>query len=142
MIPNFAQSVEEIIRCSTPEQKILWQNARLIAGEQAAVRQLYYCGATANADLNTYVAGKFFVCYSLIFSHSGGNLASVTGMKTIIFDHLNAQCLQAISAVPVWNTTTAAHNYTNPSTELKNFIFGRFEVGDFNFCRFIGYKIS
>ena len=139
MIPNIHQSIEEIIKNASPEQKILWQQVRLISGENAAVQQFYFEGTNLNAPFNTYVAGQIWLALKVEYSY---NTFSSGIFNVVFFDQDNVQTFAATNNSMAWNTTAAAFNFFANTIKRKNVFFGR-AAASLSPCytSFIGYKI-
>lgn len=140
MIPNIHQSIDEIIKASSSEEKIIWQHVRLITGENAAIQQLYYAGLVAGSVYATYVARTIYFAYSITVGRS--NNQQVPGIRFSVYNELNGLVLQLSNHSNIWNATAAAvHSYAN-SFDLRNIIFGKIEnSGGYDYVKIIGYKI-
>jgi hypothetical protein len=136
---NSYQSIEDIIKSATPEQRILWQQVLLIAGEQAPVRQLFYQGAAAGSEFLTYSPNKLYLALDL----SGNLIAAQASFGSfLVHDETNTGVMYYGSIYPVWNTTGAAVWSASTSQENRNFYFSRLIVTGYTFIKFIGYKIG
>lgn len=142
MIPNIAQSIDDIIKGATPEQKILWQHVRLLTGENASIRQLFYHGSTAGAgaEFITYSANKLYLCTKFIATGSaavGLNLFSAQ-----IHNEANTIIYALNNSIPYWDATAAAVRYANNSFEYKNFVFSRLTLNSITGFLFNGFRIN
>lgn len=141
MIPNIHQSVDEIIKQSSPAQKILWQQIRLITGENAAVQQMYFLGALAGTPFLTYVARTLYIAYELAI---GGNVYSSSSTYTRLYNENNILVFTMPEGQNTyWNTTTTAPVRDNLTikSEINNVYFSRLVVSAHTDLKFIGYKI-
>lgn len=134
----YHQSVEEILRAATPEQKIMWNYLFLRFGERCAISQYYYAGAIAGHEMLTFTARKLFVCYQL--STEGGN-GSVNGPVIQTYDENNAASMQIAGSNPYWDATAAAVRYNTATSTLNNIYFSRIVNIGFNRILFIGYRL-
>lgn len=141
MIPNIHQSIDEIIKVSSPEQKILWQHVRLLTGENAAVRQLFYYGPLAGSEFATYDANKLYL--ACVLGASRLALTWATAIAALqIFDENNIARFMLSNNSSLWNSTTAAPNNVANSIEANNIYFGRLDVFVYTHIRFIGYRLT
>lgn len=141
MIPNIHQSIDEIILSSSPEQKILWQQVRLLTGENAAVRQLYYCGPLIGSEFATYDANKLYLAYQIEASRIT-LLWSVAIAAMQFFDENNVSRYMEINNSTLWNSTTAAPNNVSNSAIHRNIYFGRIDLYQYTHIKFIGYRLT
>lgn len=142
MIPNIHQSIEEIIKSAPPQQKILWQQIRLLTGENAAIRQLSYIGPTL-ADFTSYSANKLFLAIELDFSSSVASNPSAAAGLVAIYDQTNTISGYFANNAPYWDATAAAPRYMPNNISLKNYLFSRILfAAPYNTLKFIGYKIA
>jgi len=141
MIPNIHQSIEEIIKSATPVEKLLWQQARLLTGENAAIRQLYYEGTIVGSEFLTYSANKLYICQELEAS-TNFVAATVNSGSITVYDPVNNACMMLQANYPVWNTTAAALYYNVNSLVANNFIFSRLVQLTYLFIKFIGYRLT
>lgn len=142
MIPNIHQSVDEIIAASDPAQKILWQQIKLIAGENAAVQQLYYQGSfIVGTEFGVSVAGRIYFAYELEFSQETSNGFNTQGFVTLnSFAPFNTM-YYSNNAV-YWNATAAAIYFQPNDIFLKNVIFRSLAMARYRNIKFNGYKIQ
>ena len=142
MIPEYQQSIEDIYKSASPEQKIQWQAIRLITGEKAAVRQLSWSSLYGgpNPGLTTFIANRLFFALQIDF---GAQQVSHVSNGLIYFaDATNNWNFFAQNSSTVFNTATGQANYTANYMSLKNLIFWRYFVGaHYSWVNFIGYVI-
>jgi len=142
MIPNIHQSIDEIIRSASPAQRVLWQHARLITGENAAVQQYVYIGTiAAAADLLTFVQGKLFLALELTFTGTTGQASGSVGYANLA-DANNAVCFYMANNSMSFDTVGAAQQYSMKKSTEYNIVFGRIVNYNFTYVKFIGYKIT
>lgn len=141
MIPNIHQSVDEIIKQSSPAQKILWQQIRLITGENAAVQQMYFLGAVAGTPFLTYVARTLYIAYELT---AGGAIYTSSAAYIRLHNENNVASLNiSVGQNTYWNTTTTVPVRDNLTTQIdiQNVYFSRLIFSAHTELKFIGYKI-
>ena len=139
-MPNiFHQSIEDILKAATPEQKLLWNYIFLRFGERVPITQLYYAGALGEFSL--YNANKLYVAYSLDLQSNG---ASVAGFPNVVlFNELNAVHASISNIAAYWDATAAAVRFGGNNISLSNYWFSRILInGGYSTIRFIGYRIS
>lgn len=140
MIPNVHQSIEEIINNSTAQEKIIWQQVRLLTGENCAVRQLYYCGTIAASEFAAYTAGRGYLALNISFARSSS--AAVAAGAISIYDLNNIICNYVRNDGFGWNATSAAFNYNSNYFEISNIIHSRITTaGTYDYIKFIGYRL-
>jgi len=141
MIPNIAQSIDDIIKNATPTEKILWQQIRLLTGENASIRQFYFSGYLAAAtDLTTYAANKLFLALEINCGFTGNPVPG--NYFAAFFDAANNVNLSFENSSLMWNATTAAFNKTGNPLILHNILFSRVNVGNYLCIKMIGFKIT
>jgi len=140
MIPNIVQSIEDIIKNSTPEEKILWQQVRLILGENCSVRQINYQGPINGTDFITYSATKLFLATRVNFSYSSGTGPAFP--QIAFYDQLNALSGAYSYTTTYWDATAAAARYTPSAQDLKNIWFSRIASTVYDYMMFTGYKLG
>jgi len=132
-INNFHQSIEDMIRGATPEQRILWNYVFYKFGENIAVEQFYYVGVTN--PFGTTPVGLHYLAYNIELSSNNHN--DVNPAWATFLDETLTQIftLQNSSAGDV--TIGFAEN----NAETKNIIFRRFSVNVFTHCKIQGFKL-
>jgi len=140
MIPNIAQSIDEIIKGATPEQKIIWQQVRLITGENASIRQLYFNGPFAGTEFLTYSANRLFL--ALEMELIGGIINALTLPQLTIFDAGNNAVYTLSNGAPYWDATAATVKYIGNNYIGKNLLFSRFTAGVATAIKINGFKIT
>lgn len=139
MIPNIHQSIEDIIKQSTPGQRLFWEQIRLITGETASVRRTYYQGLIAGHEMLTYSATTLYLAYNISF----GSLTLGLGLPYVnLFDENNVESYNAVNTGLVWNTTGAAINYMPNDLKLENCYFSRIVAAVYARMIFNGFKIT
>lgn len=140
-MPNiFHQSVEDILRAATPEQKIVWNDIFLRFGERCAISQLSICGAIAGLEIGTYVARKIYLPYNLTLF--GTSAAGVATPFTTLYDESNAVKYVANNNLPAWDVTAAAMRYVSNTINVPLIYFSRITFGGGStYVNFIGYRI-
>lgn len=139
MIPNIHQSVDEIIKESSPAQKILWQQIRLITGENAAIRQTYYNGALVGSEFNT--AGnprRIYLAYNMYLNHN----TAVTLVTDCVFG-IDSMSFKNIALA--WNATAAAFQWMPLTINVQNVMFSQITSafgGNTSQILFTGYRIA
>lgn len=139
MIPNIHQSITQILEAADPIQKIIWQQIRLITGENAAVRQLYYAGAVTGSEFTVYQATKLYLALDLNINYTG-NLSNFDG-SIIFYNEVNAQYNGGQNRSIAWDVTAAIMKYANNDVNSKNVLFSRCLASQYNYMRFIGFRI-
>jgi hypothetical protein len=139
---NFHQSIEDILKAATPEQKIFWNDIFLRFGERCAIRQFVYTGIILGSAIATYVARQMFFGYQLNINGQNGGTSVSPGSITF-FDENNVLNGQASNNVMAWNATTAVMNYTVNSAQINNILFSRAGGnGIWTHINFIGYRFT
>lgn len=141
-MPNiFHQSVDDILKAATPEQKLLWNYIFLRWGERLPVSQLFYSGVIAGTEFLTYSANKLYVYYDLEFTGLGTERTA--SENSIMYNEVNAAKKQFTQINPFWDATAAsAKMYISPVI-FKNDYFSRLLMGSaYLYIRFNGYRIS
>lgn len=137
----FHQSVEDILKAATPEQRLLWNYIFLRWGERVPISQVYYQGAFTGTEFLTYSANKLYIIYSaLISGYSAGTVA--TPPTITIYDELNAAFGYFNRAAPIWDATAAAARSYGQTIVLQNIYFSRLILGTVSTGRIIGYRIA
>ena len=140
MNPLIVQNVSEILDNSTPEQKVLWQQIRLITGENAAVRQFHYQGPVAG-DIATYSANRLYLIYKAVFGPV--NTVSLALLPVQIYNENNALVINVSNYNGLWNTTAAVSNYIVNSVALDCFYFSRIVVSvQYVNCILTGFQLN
>lgn len=142
-MPNiFHQSIEDILRAATPEQRLLWNHIFLRFGERVSISQYYYRGsASAGNELLTYSANKMYLAYDLKFG--AVTTGSLTLNPVVLYDENNATFLQLRNNVVYWDATAAIEKFVANHIEIKNVLFSRY-LNSINYVsmQFIGYRIG
>jgi hypothetical protein len=142
-MPNiFHQSVEDILKAATPEQRLLWNYIFLRWGERVPISQFYYAGALTGSELGVYSANKLYVAYSFkVSSNSAPSLATPIFLN--YYNEANVIFQTDGVNLPFWDATAAAVRYSNSSSESFNIYFSRVAntAGTVS-VKFIGYRIG
>jgi len=138
MIPEYQQNIESVLKAASPEQLVLWQHVRLITGQNAALRQLYYQSVAGGSEFLTYINTKLYFAYEIAFS-TGGTLTAASNVT--FHDTLNNAVFIAGNNAMVWNTTAAQIQYIGQYLVIKNIIFSRIVLAYINYIKFTGYRI-
>lgn len=140
MIPNIHQSIDEIIKNASAVEKILWQQVRLLTGENASIRQLAFFGTNVTAiDFSTFETGKLFLCLEMECSYSAGVDNAFTDL--VLYSPTNVVSFRYNNWRPVWDTTAALVKAAQSHIKVTNQIFGRIDLNGNSYFKFIGYKI-
>lgn len=118
----------------TREQQILWaylKSAFTITG----IAKLFYQGAIAGSEFETYAATKLYLCLEF----DPGN----TGLYGMIQfnNEADAAFHYYYNVVVYWNGTASNFIGTNPVTQT-NFYFSRLIRTGYSTMKFIGYRIT
>lgn len=142
-MPNiFHQSVEDILKAATPEQKIIWNQIFLKYGERLSISQYYYAGVIG-APINIYVARRMFLAYSLIIADRTTGAAGAAMPIMTVYDESNANQQMFYNVSCFWDATAAAARYTGNTITLNNILFSRLGgVGVYSSISIIGYMIN
>lgn len=138
-MPNiFHQSIEDILKAATPEQKIIWNDIFLRFGERCAVSQFQYTGP--GGELLTYVARKIYFAITIINNNSSPG-AGFSGLS--FYDENNILNFNANFMNVYWDATAAAVRHLAVPMKYENFLFSRLALnGTVTQIRFIGYRIT
>jgi hypothetical protein len=143
-MPNtFHQSVEDILRAATPEQRLLWNYIFLNYGERPGISQFVYYGpVTGTAELANYVARKMYFAYQLtVLNTTFGVGASAGGM--MLYNEANVAIGLLGDAGAYWDATAAAPRIFNVAQQVENMIFSRLSgSGTTTLVQFVGYRIT
>lgn len=139
-MPNiFHQSVEDILKAATPEQKILWNHIFLRFGERCSVSQMVYIGSFAASDLSVYVARRIFVYYDLELS--ANTTPGVVVPVWSFFDENNNISFYHSDNNVYWDAIAGAFRSTSNVILSKNGYLSRLTITHAAYIRFIGYRI-
>lgn len=133
-------NIPELIAVSSPAQKILWSEIRLLTGERAAIQQLYYLGATAGSRFLTVNARVLYFAYELEFTKNTF-AATTTAAGVNIFNAAGATILMPSQPFPVWDATAAALKYTSNALKHENLVFWGILPNSIDYMKFIGFVI-
>lgn len=135
----FHQSVEDILRAATPEQRILWNYIFLRFGERISISQYCFSGTIAG-ELTVYTARKIYLAYEMQYSYNGSSVTTSSG-RVMAYDELNAFNFSLDNSYPAWDATAAAMRYLPQTGVIKNIWFSRIVAGLYNTIHFKGYRI-
>jgi len=142
-MPNiFHQSVEDILKAATPEQKILWNDIFLRFGERIAISQFYFCGALVGSELATYVARKMYLALSFSAATVNRGTAVANAASITTYDESNAINFYLHHNSAVWDATAAALRYSGINPKCNNLLFSRVAFSSLELVQFIGYRIT
>jgi hypothetical protein len=141
MIPTIHQTIEQIIRSSTPEQRILWNEARLIVGENAAIQPYYYMGILAGHRITALNARIAYLAYDITFTKNTFD-ATVAASGVHLQNAAGGDILMPSQPYPVWDVTGAAIKYTSNSIILNNLLFWAAIGNSIDYFKFIGYILT
>lgn len=134
----YHQSVEEILKAATPEQKILWNFIFLRFGERIAISQLHFSGGVAG-EIGIYSANKIYLAYQIAIN--GQSSVQATGSYLQFYNETNASKFIISNNAGIWDATAAAARYINNSIGYNNIWFSRVAIGGISTIEFIGYRI-
>jgi len=136
------QTPEQILQAATPEQKILWNYIFLRWGERVAISQFIYEGTVAGmGELGVYSANKLYYAYEFDASEAQGVV--MAGVSSIYFyDENNANFKIYAPTAIGFDVTAAAWRFYPTNYKDTNFYFSRITVGQFDFIKFIGYRLG
>jgi len=141
MIPELHQNIESVLKSASPAEKLLWQQVRLICGENCAIRQLVYIGSIAGSEFVTFLSNKMYVAYSIeLGTNSGPTLSPLS-------PYFNAPVTDALSffyatnTTAVYNSATGQYFYYGLNYKTENIYFGRITNSGYNVMKFLGYRI-
>lgn len=140
-MPNiFHQSVEDILKAATPEQRLLWNDIFLKFGERCAISQYVFTGLVTGSRFASYTARRIFVAYECALST---NFPLAVSTSTIgVRDENNAANYSAGNVIPVWDATAAAMRYIQNPVDLNNIYFSYIVPGNYLWVKFIGYMVN
>jgi hypothetical protein len=140
-MPNiFHQSVEDILKAATPEQKLMWNEIFLRFGERVAISQFSYVGSVAGSEMTVYAANKYYIAYQLGFSCSA--VQQVVAGNTLLYDAANAIHYYLRENTQYWDATAAAARFMMNEQKINNVHFSRFSNTYYNFVLFHGYRLG
>lgn len=139
MIPNIHQSIDEIIKDSPPERKVIWQQVRLITGENAGIQQYYYCAEIANSEFIINDAHVLWLGYEIEFSGLGA--ANATFAFVRFFHPAAINNFIASKNSIYYDPVAAAARYSALNCNSFDIIFNYIDSQLYTHVRFTGYKI-
>lgn len=140
-MPNiFHQSVEDILKAATPEQKILWNDVFTRFGDRCAVSQLVVRGVPG--ELGTYVARKVYLAYQLTGTPNVAALGGAGFNRIELMDEANNLQNNLITMSVYWDNTAAAFRNVPSTIGVNNLIFSRLVLSGYQHVIFIGYRIT
>jgi hypothetical protein len=135
------QSPEEILAAASPEQRIIWNNIFLTAGDRASLSQFYYSGLITSAEFFIYRARRMYFIYSIIIGGQNG----LTNIGTLeLYDVNNALILYLNSSSPVYDGLAGVLKLYSRSIKVENQYFSRLAIPGslFTTIQTIGYRIT
>lgn len=141
-MPNiFHQSVEDILKAATPEQRLLWNYVFLRWGERVPVSQLVFVGPMAGTEFLTYSANKIYIAYQIEVTSSQN--ASATSSIVTLYDAGNTAFFYLRNASLYWDATAAAFRSWPVNANSSAIWFSRMATaGGYDYMKFVGYRIS
>lgn len=136
----YHQSVEDILKAATPEQRLLWNYVFLRWGERIAISQFHYYGAPGGVELATYSANKIYFAYQI--NISAYSTLGANAPQLILYNEANAAKFYLEKNVVMWDATAAAARFTAQSNTINNILFSRWAAITMPFAEFIGYRIA
>lgn len=142
-MPNiFHQSVEDILKAATPEQRLIWNSLFLKYGERIAISQYCYSGIIPT-PMTLFVSRKLYFAYQLTISDRSTGTFSVAFPVATLYDEANANMNMFYNLAPFWDATAAAYKVACNPVEIKNIVFSRIGATvPYNGISFIGYMIN
>jgi len=139
---HFHQTIEDILKTATPEQKIVWNELFLFFGENISIRQVDYTGGLIGSEFNTYNANKYYFAYQLTLIPSNAGISNAAYALATLYAWNNASMLTIGVNNIAWNATAAAMYYSQQPAVLANVGFSRIANATYDTIRFIGYRIG
>lgn len=140
-MPNiFHQSIEDIIKTASPEQKILWNYIFLRFGERLSVSQFVYEGLAAGNECLTYTAGKLYFAYQLTLAPLTAGINLIPAAH-LLYDENNVLKFSLNSNTAMYDTTAAAVRYNLMARQFVNLVFSRIDVNGAGRFSVVGYRI-
>jgi len=140
MIPNIAQSIDDIIKSATPEQKVLWQSVRQITGENAAIQQFLFFGPFAGTEFLTYSPNRLWLALEMTVSNQITTANSNPG-KVDLYNELNILATTLNNNSIIYDSVAALPKYYMNCVNEKNIYFSRIVGTTMSLMKFIGFKI-
>jgi hypothetical protein len=140
-MPNiFHQSVEDILKAATPEQRLTWNDIFLKFGERCAISQYVFTGpASAANELQTYAARKIYLPYKFVCDPA----FTVATTVVDVYNENNVIYYKIMTNASYWDATAAAARYGYVTTrELDLIYFSRLVLSAALYISFIGYRIT
>jgi len=106
----------------------------------ANYEQLFYQGIIAGSEFLTYAATKLYLCFDFEVSYS--TVASANHSVIYFYDEANVLSLYGQNNSICYEAVAAAIWYGKNNVNIKNFYFSRLNVAQFNYMKFIGYRIT
>lgn len=137
-MPNiFHQSIEDILKAATPQQRLLWNHIFLRFGDRVAISQFTFIGAVAGTEILAYVARKLYLAYDVV--HSSASVTAGATDLVIYYDENNAASSYYSNNRVIWDATAAAPSYIKGNIIVNNTYFSRIVANNYAFIKFIGY---
>jgi hypothetical protein len=138
---NYHQSIDEIIKAASPEQRIIWNALFLKFGENISVSQFYYTGGY-NPIFTVYDARRLYFFYYVRQSLlAGAGIDQALALTNNYYDENNNGFDGPVNDIAYYNTTAAAVRYRYNHIEVKNVIFSRI-VTDYTYIHCVGFKLG
>jgi len=139
----FHQSIEDILKTATSEQKILWNDLFLRYGQNISISQFYQSDINSGmSELLTYSARKIYFAYQLDVLGGGGLFANTNDIKIYDVNNVVSRIITHLFT-PYYDTAFAGVRYVQNNNTFRNIIFGRLDISTAPQNRFtmIGYRI-
>lgn len=138
---NYHQSIDEILKTATPEQKIIWEYIFNRYGEKCSIQRFFIRGNIANnLEITTYALGKMFFIYKGAFTGASAVPAAIAGYALIYDEGNNLQYMVSNNSF-YWDATAAAYRAANNYVEYTNMLFSRYNYSVYEYGYMIGYKL-
>ena len=129
------------------EQKILCDEffKRFDFGAGAAfdvinVEPLLYEGPIAGSEFTVYNANKLYLCFDFVGGYSG--VANAPYALIIFYDEGDAAFLVSQNNSIAYEAVAAVIWHAKNDTHIKNLYFSRIGANQYNYMKFIGYRIT
>lgn len=140
--------LSQLIAEMTPEQKIFvqWFYSQFDNGSAANRRILniepfFYQGIQAGSELLVYAANKLYICFEFDAKEISGT--GLAGAALISFyDAANAAFYYYNHTFAYYDTAIPAVRYIPTDWINKNFYFSRLALLNYDYLRFVGYRVT
>ncbi len=101
---------------------------------------LLYEGPTGGSEFLVYDANKLYLCFSIFVGYSGAATANVGLFLT--YNELNVINLYLGNNSIAYESVAAVIFYAKNPINIENLFFSRIGVGQYNYMKFIGYRVT